>query len=192
MARACRRVALAQGIDPRETALVAFGGAGGLHACDLAEAIGCKKIIFPRRAGVLSADGISIAPEKQVFERATHLSETSWTKATLQSLIQGSPNKTKHREWFVLCRLIGQEQTISVKVDGRTTKRSLRRRFEKKFRHRFGFTPNRMHEIEIICVRQTLTERTRTQFPITTFLTLTPTTTVCGSTVIRATIRRWC
>ncbi|MGB0646824.1 MAG: hydantoinase B/oxoprolinase family protein, partial [Bradymonadia bacterium] len=185
MARACRRVALAQGVDTRETTLVAFGGAGGLHACALAEAIGCEKVIFPRRAGVLSADGISIAPQKHVSERAIHLPESSWTTSILQSLTKGARQQKQILEWSVLCRLIGQEHTISLKIDGRTTKRSLRHRFETKFRHRFGFTPNRMHEVELICIRQTITERAPRQGSLRPNPTSNPDVTTCGATVIR-------
>ena len=57
MEAALRRVSVEQGHDPRGAALVAFGGAGGLHACALAEALGAAAVIFPVHAGVLSALG---------------------------------------------------------------------------------------------------------------------------------------
>ncbi|MEO1175495.1 MAG: hydantoinase/oxoprolinase family protein, partial [Myxococcota bacterium] len=62
MARACKRVSMDRGVDPRELTLVAFGGAGGLHACALADALGCRDVLFPREPGVLSAEGIGAAP----------------------------------------------------------------------------------------------------------------------------------
>ena len=61
MERALRRVSVEQGYDPRGYALVPFGGAGPLHACELAEALGIRKIVVPRYPGVLSAMGLLMA-----------------------------------------------------------------------------------------------------------------------------------
>ena len=58
MERAVRVVTVEQGVDPRELALVAFGGAGPLHACAVADALGMRAVIVPPRAGVLSAVGL--------------------------------------------------------------------------------------------------------------------------------------
>ena len=61
MERALRRVSVEQGYDPRNYALVPFGGAGPLHACELAEALGVRSIVLPRYPGVLSALGLLMA-----------------------------------------------------------------------------------------------------------------------------------
>ena len=61
MIRALRVISIERGLDPRELTLVAFGGAGGLHACSLAEELGIGRILVPRAAGVLSALGLAIA-----------------------------------------------------------------------------------------------------------------------------------
>ncbi len=61
MVRALRVISVERGLDPREFALVAFGGAGGLHACALAEDLGCRTVLVPRAAGVLSALGLAIS-----------------------------------------------------------------------------------------------------------------------------------
>ncbi len=58
MERALRVVSIERGYDPREFALVAFGGAGGLHACELAEALAIPMVMIPARPGALSAYGI--------------------------------------------------------------------------------------------------------------------------------------
>ncbi len=63
MARAVRRVSLERGFDPRDFTLVAFGGAGALHACAVAEATGISRVLVPRYPGVLSALGMACAPE---------------------------------------------------------------------------------------------------------------------------------
>jgi N-methylhydantoinase A/oxoprolinase/acetone carboxylase beta subunit len=64
MVRAIRRVSVERGIDPRGLALVAFGGAGPLHACALADALGMPAVVVPPRAGVLSAAGLLAAPRQ--------------------------------------------------------------------------------------------------------------------------------
>jgi len=64
MVQAVRSVSLARGSDPRRLALVAFGGAGPLHACAMAEALGMPAVVVPPRAGVLSALGILTAPRQ--------------------------------------------------------------------------------------------------------------------------------
>jgi N-methylhydantoinase A len=61
MIRALRVISIERGLDPRELTLVAFGGAGGLHACSLAEELGIGRILVPRAAGVLSALGLAIS-----------------------------------------------------------------------------------------------------------------------------------
>jgi N-methylhydantoinase A/oxoprolinase/acetone carboxylase beta subunit len=70
MERALRRVSVEQGVDPRTLALVAFGGAGPLHACALADALGMPAVIVPARAGVLSAVGILGAPRQRDLVRS--------------------------------------------------------------------------------------------------------------------------
>ena len=64
MAGALRQVTIERGTDPSEVALVAFGGAGPLHACDLADELGMPAVIVPPRAGVLSAVGILGGPRQ--------------------------------------------------------------------------------------------------------------------------------
>jgi N-methylhydantoinase A/oxoprolinase/acetone carboxylase beta subunit len=64
MEQAVRAVSIERGIDPRGLALIAFGGAGPLHACTLADALDMPAVIVPARAGVLSAVGILAAPRQ--------------------------------------------------------------------------------------------------------------------------------
>jgi N-methylhydantoinase A/oxoprolinase/acetone carboxylase beta subunit len=70
MERALRAVSVERGVDPRRLALVAFGGAGPLHACALAEALGMPAVVVPARAGVLSAVGILSAPPRRDLVRS--------------------------------------------------------------------------------------------------------------------------
>jgi N-methylhydantoinase A len=65
MMRALRLVTVERGHDPRELALVAFGGAGPLHACELAEELEIGTVLVPESAGVLSALGLAASDERR-------------------------------------------------------------------------------------------------------------------------------
>jgi N-methylhydantoinase A len=65
MLRALRVVSVERGRDPRELALVAFGGAGPLHACELADELGIETVLVPAAAGVLSALGLAVSDERR-------------------------------------------------------------------------------------------------------------------------------
>jgi len=69
MARAVQRISLQRGRDPRDYTLVPFGGAGGLHACRLAEALGMSEVFVPTQPGVLSALGMLSAPPRYTFSQ---------------------------------------------------------------------------------------------------------------------------
>jgi N-methylhydantoinase A len=65
MARALRVISVQRGRDPQAFSLCCFGGAGGLHVCALAEALGMDKAIVPQHGGVLSALGMLVAPRER-------------------------------------------------------------------------------------------------------------------------------
>src|SRR5579884_1399413 len=65
MLRALRVVSVERGHDPRDFALVAYGGAGPLHACALAEELGIEAVLVPAAAGVLSALGLAAGDERR-------------------------------------------------------------------------------------------------------------------------------
>jgi N-methylhydantoinase A len=69
MERALRVVSIERGYDPREFTLVAFGGAGGLHACELAEALAIPAVMIPARPGALSAFGILVSDVVKDYSR---------------------------------------------------------------------------------------------------------------------------
>jgi len=70
MERALRVVSIERGYDPREFALVAFGGAGGLHACELAETLAIPTVMIPARPGALSAFGILVSDVVKDYSRS--------------------------------------------------------------------------------------------------------------------------
>ena len=74
MDAALRRVSVERGHDPRGFALIGFGGAGPLHACELASALGIKQVVIPAAPGALSAMGILDADVKREFARTVMVS----------------------------------------------------------------------------------------------------------------------
>ncbi|MBK1716256.1 hydantoinase/oxoprolinase family protein [Thiocystis violacea] len=69
MARALRVISVQRGLDPRDFILTAFGGAGGLHVCALAEALGMTRAMAPVHGGVLSALGMLVAPSGRTLTK---------------------------------------------------------------------------------------------------------------------------
>jgi N-methylhydantoinase A/oxoprolinase/acetone carboxylase beta subunit len=118
MERAVRVVTVERGVDARDLALVAFGGAGPLHACAIADALGMRAVIVPPRAGVLSAVGLVCSPRQRELVRSwptplehrgidTALAELAEEAA---ALIAGDVEV----ERLVDCRYVGQSHELTV------------------------------------------------------------------------------
>ena len=73
MVRALRVMTVERGVDPRELALMAFGGAGGLHAAAIAEELGMTRILCPRASGVLAALGLVVSERRRDVQRSVLL-----------------------------------------------------------------------------------------------------------------------
>ena len=83
MVRALRVMTVQQGIDPRGFALLAFGGAGPLHAAAIADELGMKTILCPRASGVLSALGLAAADRRATEQRSVLLADDALTDEAL-------------------------------------------------------------------------------------------------------------
>jgi N-methylhydantoinase A/oxoprolinase/acetone carboxylase beta subunit len=161
MARALRRVSVERGIDPRECALIAFGGGGPLHACGLAERLGVRTVIVPPFAGVLSALGLAIAPQRymatasvmKTLEGFDGSGETiTALEATLRRGRDGSgAADVKH---FARARYVGQGHELDVEIAPRLGPDAIRERFAARHDERFGFTLDR--DVEVVSVRCSL------------------------------------
>ena len=127
MAGAIRKISISKGYNPKDFALVAFGGAGGLHACDIAEILGIKTVLLPKDAGLLSAYGIGNAAverfaEKQILKNlkevqnniAEYFSEIE-IEAT-QKLEKEGFNKAEieSRQRMVFLRFKGQDSSLEI------------------------------------------------------------------------------
>ncbi len=73
MERAIRTISVQRGLDPREYLLVAFGGAAGMHACELAESLGMSRVLVPLHPGVLSAWGALRAPTERNYVQTVRM-----------------------------------------------------------------------------------------------------------------------
>ena len=160
MEKAIRVVSIERGHDPREFALVAFGGAGGLHACDLAEALGIPRVMVPVFPGALSAFGILVSDVVKDYSK-TVLWRTSdslpFTRldhefARLDSLAQ---QDFRREGWQ---GRIGNLRSVDVRYRGQGYElsvpysRGLLAAFQSEHKRRYGYSyPQR--EIEIVTLR---------------------------------------
>ena len=128
MANAIRIVTVEQGVDPREFALVAFGGAGATHACEIADAIGMRRVVVPPRPGLFSAFGALAAIVRVDAVRSVYLTDRTTSAGELDGLFrelearahadvaaQGLAQKPSVRR-FIAMRYQGQnyEQEVAV------------------------------------------------------------------------------
>jgi N-methylhydantoinase A len=89
MARALRVISVQRGTDPRSFALASFGGAGGLHVCALAEALGMTQALVPVHAGVLSALGMLAARPGRTLTRTWVRNMAALTDGEVQEQLAG-------------------------------------------------------------------------------------------------------
>ncbi len=88
MERAVRKVSVQRGYDPREFALIAFGGAGGLHACDLAGGLDMGTVLIPEHSGVLSALGMLLADVVKDYSASVLRASQDVSYGVLERLLQ--------------------------------------------------------------------------------------------------------
>jgi N-methylhydantoinase A len=92
MVRALRVISVERGLDPREFALLAFGGAGGMHACRLAEELGMETVLVPRAGGVLSALGLAISDLRRDYVGPYLANLPDVNVRELKELLEGMEN----------------------------------------------------------------------------------------------------
>jgi len=121
MVRALRVVSVERGIDPRPGVLVAFGGAGPLHACDVADQLGMRHVVCPASAGVLAALGMVVAGERRDHVRTVLLGaqETPALRAAARELMRAAQAEIPDGRLEVQadCRYAGQSHALTVAWD---------------------------------------------------------------------------
>lgn len=153
MARALRVISLQQGYDTRDFALFAFGGAGGLYACNLAERLGISQVIWPAWAGVISAFGTLLAdlkltatrslliqPDKDGMDlaREVYRSLSGTLKEQLLNEFPTHPPSSITFQSLVSVRYKGQSYELIVPFS--EDPEEVRQRFESLHFQRYGFT----------------------------------------------------
>ena len=145
VARALRRVSVERGVNPRDCVLVPFGGGGPLHACGLADQLGMRTIFVPPHAGVLSAVGLAITPERRermvsVLARADALDGAA-LRAALSHAAEGvADDAAWDRSWTARMRYVGQGHELDVAAFEDDDGDTLARRFTALHAQRNGFT----------------------------------------------------
>jgi N-methylhydantoinase A len=111
MERAIRSVSVERGYDPREFALVAFGGCGGLHACEVAEDLGMTTVVVPEHAGVLSAMGMLMADRVRDYTAGVIGREADFR--VLEKQARKDMPKARLERYFDM-RYIGQSYELTI------------------------------------------------------------------------------
>jgi len=114
MERAVRFVTVARGVDPRGLALVAFGGAGPLHACAVADALGMRAVVIPPRAGVCSAAGLLCAPKAREIVHTYSGGSLSEAFARVEREARARVGDDAVVTTSVDCRYVGQSHELTV------------------------------------------------------------------------------
>jgi N-methylhydantoinase A len=173
MSLSVRAVSINKGIDPRDTAMIAFGGAGPLHAIAIAREIYIPLVIIPKLPGTFSALGMLMASWRQDFVqtfigRVGELSEVGVEKVYAELVASGreqmkrdgiAENEADHRV-FADLRYVGQEHAISIPIEktrmlsGDTSE--VRRRFDAEHDRRYSQSAP-TEALEIVSLRLVLT-----------------------------------
>ncbi|MEK0430870.1 MAG: hypothetical protein RL139_674 [Gemmatimonadota bacterium] len=158
MARALRRVSVDRGVDPRRCALVAFGGGGPLHACALAEALLIPTVLVPPFAGVLSALGLAIAPERREVAMSLLVDTAALDAARVRAACEALADRVagRDRRWIVRVRYVGQGHELEVRAAPGDDGATIAARFAEAHRARYGFDLPR--PVECVALRHVASE----------------------------------
>ncbi|MFI6289693.1 hydantoinase B/oxoprolinase family protein [Streptomyces sp. NPDC051018] len=162
MANAVKKISVQRGHDITRYALNSFGGAGGQHACAVADALGVDSVIVPPLAGVLSAYGIGLADATAMREQSVEaeLGEESMTR--VRDLCDGLAGRTRSElradgipdtaittRARVLLRYAGTDAALPVPLDTAT---AMKHAFETAHRRRYAFTMDKPLVVEAVSV----------------------------------------
>ena len=166
MADAIRRVSLRRGYDPAGHAMVAFGGAGGQHACSVAHRLGIRTVVVPKDAGLLSAYGLDRAVVERFRERqilqplsAVEAELDPWFTVLQQDALAAlaeegfAAEECTIRQRLVELRYVGQESVVSLLWGDQ-----LGSRFEERYHELFGHVVSG-REIEVTTLRVVVSSR---------------------------------
>jgi N-methylhydantoinase A len=156
MVRALRLVSVERGEDPREATLIAFGGAGPLHACPVAEELGVSRVVAPPAAGVLAALGLVMAGERRDYVQTVLApvaggADLAGALAPLVARAEREIPGAGH-EAAADCRYAGQSHSLTVPWDPAAPEEALADAFHSAHRERYGDAdPSR--QVEAVTLR---------------------------------------
>ncbi len=156
MSKAISIVSTERGRDPRQFALISFGGAGPVHACDLAEELGIRDVVVPHHAGLFSARGLLVAELTRTFSlpmtgsapRPRRGLEELAESAAAAMRSEGFARFTLHR--YVECRYEGQSHELLLPYQGYSR---LKPQFDRLHRQLYGYSSS--DSVEVVNVRVT-------------------------------------
>ncbi|MEA2346540.1 MAG: N-methylhydantoinase [Thermoleophilaceae bacterium] len=165
MAQAVRVMTVERGSDPRDMALVAFGGAGPLHACAIADELGMTRIIVPEASGVLSALGLVISERRRDLVESVLLRGPELTAdavgAAVAALAARGRSELGAPDAAVRCafdlRYPGQAHELTVTGGQDADPADLRSAFEKAHLERYGYD-DADAGVELVTIRVTVAE----------------------------------
>jgi N-methylhydantoinase A len=166
MVRALRVVTVERGIDPRRYALLAFGGAGPLHATAIAEELGIETILCPRASGVLAALGLVISPRRRDAQQSVFLSGEQLSQRAVSSAVTMLGDRARRALGDDGAKLVAtyelryRGQAFELPIPGETTAspEALREAFEAEHERRYGYSdPDQALELVTIRVSATAT-----------------------------------
>jgi N-methylhydantoinase A len=156
MARALRVVSVERGVHPAGTVLIAFGGAGPLHACDVADLLGIERVLAPGCAGVLAALGTVVAGTRRDWARTVllPLSDTAAVGRALADELAAARAAVAGAEIRVSadCRFVGQSHALDVPWDTEGDTATLAERFRAAHTRRYG-DADPVAPIEVVTLR---------------------------------------
>jgi N-methylhydantoinase A len=148
MVRALRVMTVERGVDPRDFALLAFGGAGGLHAAAIADELGIDRVVVPRASGVLSALGLAVAPRRVDARRSVLLAGDALTDAAIAAVVEEiAPDAPGERRVTLDLRYAGQSFELTVPWEG-----DVREAFAARHEERYGYRDPDA-EVELVTVQ---------------------------------------
>jgi N-methylhydantoinase A len=154
-----------RGVDPRELALLAFGGAGALHAADIAEELGMDRILCPRAAGVLAALGLVVSERRRDAQRSVLLAGDDLTAEALERDAGALAERARQElgagdapvRVTAELRYRGQAFELAVETGEAPDPGELRDAFHAAHEEAYGFgDPD--GEVELVTLRATATE----------------------------------
>jgi N-methylhydantoinase A len=160
MAQAVRVVTVERGEDPRGMALVAFGGAGPLHAAQIAEELGMTRVLAPVSSGVLSAVGLVVSERRRDVVESVLLSGDALTREEIAAVVErlgargreelGAPDAELRATYDL--RYAGQAFELPVDGELAPDPEDLRRAFDHAHADRYGYQDAEA-ELELVTVR---------------------------------------